>query len=710
MQFKNTYRFNPVIYENDMPWEFDPFHLGHEEVPETEVQRKKFFDEHDLEPDAEWWYKQNERCLKGYSVKNAIEPGGDYFVDEQDAFWNDSKKYSRFLKEFDNYEIPPNSVYLPEYDKLLRNNILTITNRHYFYLNFWNIYALVKDKDGNLLKPEKDLTSPRFTDIDLGFFWRIELAHKKNLDQSEAKSRQKGYSSKIGGGVIGFNYTFVGNSQNIIAGGMSDDADKTFRDFKNGIQMLTNTQFHKIRSKSQDDFYKALYSGAEVHSISCKDNSQAISRFTPYCVVYEEIGKWKKGLIKDAVEFVNVSLRAEGHKSGWSIFIGTGGNMDLGAADLENMHYNPNKNNLLAFRNKWEEEEMPVNAVSGHFTPDWSYRIIDKDGNSLKEASLIQWEKDYEKKDADKRIIFRSQQARYAADAFLSKGGGYFDEVVINGLNTIKSTIRKHPELQTTKIGKLEWEYKKDSKGKKQVIGIHFIADEDGEFVINEHPKIDPSTGRPFSGLYKSGIDSYDQDEAQTSTSKLAVRVFKTKLRGDDIANTFVAGILIRPDTIEGGSAKAYEAAAKLCYYYNSVALIEYSKIRIFDWFTKHGFEGYLKLRPDYVIAGWVDNPRTSNRYGIDGSTKHNWLAELNDYLRDNWEKMRDVDQITNFIRFKLDKNYNCDDTIASALCIVHWIDDNMEEIDNRTRKKEEIDNSWNHGFKIKNGNIVQIN
>lgn len=1095
MKFKDTYRLSPVIHEGDLPWEFDPYHLDSEEVPLKEKQREDFFMRNEmLEEDSEWWYEQFRRCRNGYTITKAIEPGGDFFVDEVDAFWNDSKKYVRTLKEWDNYQVPPNSVYIPEYDQLIRDGNLHIPGRFYFYLNFWKIYALSKDLDGNLIKDAKDYVEPRFTDLDLAFFWRTNLARKIGSDQSEAKARQKGYSEKMGGGILAWNWIFVPNSQNIVAGGMSDDADKTFRNFAKGIDMLGNTAFHKIRNKEEEGFYRSKYTGSEIHSITCKDNAQAISRYTPYCIIYEEVGKWKKGLIAEARQFVNASLKAEGFKSGWSIYIGcvckgtmvydrngnmieienlkmndgilgfdqqkgsiskelisywqetykkpcyrittssgrelecsedhpllvrkryknqfnhprkntewsrtdqvengwllavpekiniwgkkkifdprligllvgdgtygltnwkykrkdgtvtvgksgnvvlasaddeiwnyveakyktslsrksqktkdgrilhkkiiqsiykeldilgirgqtkkqkripkalysadkktvcefigglydsdgciyvkenpdryvviklsqankellvevmyllnkmgihgkisynkpdkkntksfnghydfcikdqksvinfcenihllikskqeklsqahqvvlkraktksgipdlkglrfekvvnveyignqliynltadtthtylangiithnTGGDMDLGAADLEDIHYNPLNYGVLSFRNKWEEEIIE-GLKSGHFTPDWVFKIMDKYGNSLKKPSLELWAKEYEMEKKDKIAVFISQHARYAADAFLSKAGGYFDKKVVSHLNVIKSQIRKHREMQVVKRGNLKWIYgKKLKNGKKQILGVEFEPDEEnGIHRIIEHPKIDGETKKPHEGLYIAGTDSYDQDEAKTSTSKLACRIFKKSLTGDPVANTFVAGLLVRPETIEGGAEKAFEESAKLCLYYGAINLIEWSKIRIFKWYEDHGFHFLLRERPDYVIANWIQNPMTSNRYGIDPSTMHNWLAELNDYLLTHWDKMRDVDQIVNFIRFKLDKNYNCDDTIASALCIVQWKDDDLKEINNRQNNQDDEDiNDWEMGYKEVNGVLVQM-
>jgi hypothetical protein len=164
---------------------------------------------------------------------------------------------------------------------------------------------------------------------------------------------------------------------------------------------------------------------------------------------------------------------------------------------------------------------------------------------------------------------------------------------------------------------------------------------------------------------------------------------------------------LIRPGKIEGGAEKAYEYAAKLLMYYNCVALIEFSKIRIINWLDKHGFSNYMKTRPDFVTARWVNNPQTSNTYGIDPSTKHFWLGETNDYIEKNWDKFRDPEQITALTRFKLHKDYNCDDTIATSLCIVHWKDDQIYEIEKQREKDNDEEDNWKLQYSMQNGQIV---
>jgi hypothetical protein len=130
-----------------------------------------------------------------------------------------------------------------------------------------------------------------------------------------------------------------------------------------------------------------------------------------------------------------------------------------------------------------------------------------------------------------------------------------------------------------------------------------------------------------------------------------------------------VARIIERPDEAE----EFYEDSAKLCYYYYVQNLIEWSNVRIFDWYKRNGFEFLLKERPEFVLSTWIMKSKVENRYGIDPSTKIHWLGLLKKLLLSQGfiDRMRDIDQVNAFIRYVLKKDYNCDITISSALCAV---------------------------------------
>jgi hypothetical protein len=667
MRFVNTKRFSPVIHEGDLPWENDLFHHRSADIPTTKVEYLKFLDVNNIMIDEDWWDIQHDRCLNGYSVPNAIEPGGDAIVDEVDAFWNHSLTDDRYLPQFD-YTIPPNSCYLPQYTLLIKNREVHLTNRHYFYLNFWKIYRLDQKKK------IKDSLPPKFTDLDFLFARRMEMMFEQELDDSEAKARQKGFSEKGGGMVLGWNYHFVRASVSIVAGGVSDDAGHTMENFTKGADDLRNTQFYKERSKGQEDFFRSKHFLSEVRALSFKDNAQALSRFTPYMVIYEEIGKFKKGLILEAKQFVDASLIAEGVKTGYAIYIGTGGDMEDGAADLENIHYNPSNYGCLSYRNKWDVDNNEV-LFTGHFTPSWMFRIIDEDGNSLKEKSIADVLEDRAKLKPQDKFTHTTQHALFASDAFLIASGGFFGPSVAQWCNERRAYLKTHKEAQVVERGILEWNDRKDKRK-----GAYFVPDPNGWLLVAEHPVLD-SFGVPFRNLYRTSTDSYDQDEAYSSSSKGSCWVKKGFLSAESSSNKYVAGFLERPELSVGGREVFYEYTALLTAYYGGQNLIEHSNLLIFEWYEKNGCSWMLKLKPEFVTAKMVMNSKTSNMYGIDPSTKPYWLKMHADWLKTK-ENIDNCDfevLLEAWAKFKYRPGvirYNCDVTIATSLCTVYEEDE----------------------------------
>lgn len=666
MRFKDTKRFSPVAQKVDMPWEEDYFHLAAENI-DKETMATAIIDEN-------WWYTQRDRCLNGYWVDDAIEKGGDAIIDGRDAIWHGD------------------DCYLVDYDHWIYNRRVWIPGRFYFYLNFWPIYGLDHDKG------VKGIIAPRFLDLDYLFFLRIVNMIKTGKDNQELKGRQIGASEKGAGGVIGYNYTFMDGSLNIIIGGIEDDALKTMRDCIRGLDSLINTQFYKARAKGGDSvtFIKAKNTHSQIHCLTAKDNPQSASRFSPYFVWMEEIGKGKKGWSLETAGYIKPSIEAEGGiKTGYIVYIGTGGEMEDGVYDLEERHYNPEAYNLLSFANKFDEHPNK-NLVGSFISKAWFYKT-DKDGNSLVELS----KKDILDKRASKkpkeRYLHTTQFPIYASEVFYTTGGGYFGEEIVQLLNERIAYINNHKDEFKEKRGWLSW---KDPKNKTK--GVNFTADDNGDFYIFEHPEENKDKEVPLN-LYFAGTDSYDQDESFHSDSLGACYIYKNFIHSDTTYKVFTARIVQRPTEAEGGADRFYENTALLCMYYNARNLIEFSKWRIADWYTRNNLGFLLKEKPESILASFINQSKAANRYGIEASTKKDWLNILRELLTPDFIlRMNDVEQLRRFAKFKYDptaKKYNCDITIASALSVIHQKDeqDYVPVYASDKNRKEELVGYYNY-------------
>lgn len=632
--FVDTERFSPVRYLGDLPDNRDPYHIKWDEWDETEkdlIARTTVVDE-------AWWHKQESRCRNGFTIKNGRKDGSD----------------------------------------------VTITGRNYFYLNFCPIFGLNKDSKNKA----KILTLPRFTDMDFEEWWVAESAFQTGKDNQWYKSRQKGFTSKSSGGLLAYNFFFIPSSQNIIIAGNDDDAENLMFMTKRAITYMRNTQFFKELSHFSNDQVVAKNYLSQIHKLTAgSQGMQTISRFSPTLVIFEEEGKWPKGLLRATRSFVEPSLYSETKKTGTIFYIGTGGDLEGGAADIEEMHYNPEAYNLLEFKDIYEPEHMRRDKPVGRFIPSWRYTIIDKDGNSLKKESIKFHEEEAKKKKKYAKILYWVNNPIYASQGFMVPSGGYFGEQLQAKIIERRSEIVKRKN-NVLEYGNLEWRDKKDwSKGVVFKPG----PNEEGQtyWAITERPKIDPGTGLPYKNLYKQTTDSYDKDEADSSTSKGSSIIGHGVLDSKSASNYPVARITIRPEVWHGGAKRFYEEVLKGNIYYNAINLIEYSQIRIFDFYKDAGYSHLLKERPKLMIAKWIQDSKVSNEYGIDPSTKPYWLSELNDYLlSDNTfealNKIYDPEILTALAKFRYNPGrgrYNCDITITMALLAVLFEDEKELEV-----------------------------
>lgn len=564
-------------------------------------------------------------------------------------------------------------------------NGVHISGNYYFYLNFWKIRG-VDPKSGR-----KDLISPKFLDMDFEFFDEVDKARKLGKNMCVAKRRQVGFSEKTAS-MVGHEYTFFDHSQSLILAGEEKYSNATMRMVIRGLNSLKNTEFYKRRTPDGLDYIQAKYrviengvptwkgSFSEIYNITCKNNPQATVGKSPSFVLFEESGKFP-GLCS-TYRYLQPSMEANFKKTGFAIMIGTGGEMESGADELEEVFYKPEVYDMMEYTNDWGEGFSDKKVC--YFVPAWKFAVIDDNGNSLKSESLKLIEKKREEarnsKDASNWIQVITQMPMTPEECFMRTGGNMFP---IEKLNARLAAIRNSRELlYSAQRGHLEWV--KDSLG--VIKGVEWTPDQNnGKFIIYEHPEKD-GNGQVFLNLYKAATDSYDRDEARTSDSKGSCQVFKTFKDINSTSRKFVARVTDRPKTADD----FYEMTAKLCWYYMCPNLIEWSNIGIFKWYEQKGMAHFLKERPRVAYAN-VKDSKSNNKYGVDPSTKQYWLTRYRDYIKENVEKMDDTEQIIAAINFRDEKDYNCDITISSALCIVHEEDDYNIQVKAKQPKKEQF-------------------
>ena len=607
-----------------------------------------------------------------------------------DSFWFENRKYI-----LDGYSIGNERI----------------TGDHYWYLNFWKIRGIDIDTG------RKGIIYPRFLDLDFEYFDIVEQARDiqhKNL--VVVKSRQKGFTEKHAA-MGGREFSFFRASQTVYVAGLEFYSNMIMNSTVRGLNDIYDTEFYKRRFPDRDDYLRAAYTEdmigpdgtitkvvkgtlSEIYKITAKGNTQAVSSRSPSFTVFEESGVFP-GVI-ETYGFVEPSLWSEGKKTGFVIFVGTGGDMDKGAAELEKIYYNPEKFDCLTFDLSDFDDTVPANTKRvGYFVPAWKYRIIDIDGNSLKSKSLDSINKERKKAEGtDKEYQTIIANPLNPAESFMTSGVGFFGKKVILKLQKQKVRLYQDPSLtENNEYGDLEWQY--DEQG--NVNGIEWKTDGEHKFLVIDHPEWRLKSSEPIPNMYKVGTDSYDKDEGNNSDSKGSTHVFKDFIDANHSSGFFAARLIERPDEAE----EFFEDSAKLCYYYFGMNLIEWSNVRIFDWYKRNGFESFLRERPEFVISTWITTSKVENRYGIDPSSKIHWLGLLKKtlLLPGFIENMKDIDQINAFIRYILKPGYNCDITISSALCAVQIEEDQLLVLSDGKKNK----NPWKPGlhYMLQNNKII---
>lgn len=683
MRFVGTHRASPVANGVDLPHKHDLLHIPFQIVPKSRNDVIDFVNSKNIVIDTRWWKEQRRRCLEGYTIENFIEPGGDNYRDGIEAFWSANGK----------------DCYLKEFDYTIKNRTVHLTGRHYFYLNFWWIKAM------DVEKQRKMVMHPKFTDLSWENWLVRDLAMRQKKDHMDAKARQKGLSEEEAADTA-YDYIFWRDSQTVIVSGEEKYSVNTMRFFLRGMERLRNTQFYLFPAKGGDsiEYTRSEKRGSEVYCRTAKDNAQALSSLSPTKILYEEIGIWKKGMVSETSEFVKASTEAEGIKSGRHKYQGTGGEIEEGVADMEDMLYKPDEYNLWSAPNI--HEKQPTDDKIARFIPSWKFRIIDSDGNSLREKSLASLHAEAAtRKNTQRATRFWTQNPIYPHQIFAITSGTYFPDATIKCMSDRAAEIIAHRDQQVEKVGILEPINPRNPRE-----GVRFIPQEGGWFHMIEEPDKDEH-GNVYINLYKSATDSYDQDESNTSSSKGSWSCYKgfNHFKPFGTHKKFVARITERPSSEEGGSELFYYHTALGCIYYGmAINLIEFSKWRIIDWYKDNNFTNLLKERPRMIQAAMIDDSKATNRYGIDPSTKHGWLALLKDALTPDFiNNMDDVEQLRALARFKLHPKYNCDITISTALCIVLEKDEDMLQV--MTKKKDsDKKNSKVLGYKMLNGQIVR--
>jgi hypothetical protein len=313
-----------------------------------------------------------------------------------------------------------------------------IPGTYYFYLNFYPILA--KDE----VTGRKMRKLPRILDIDLEYFKIVEQARQEKKGVIMLKPRRTGFSFKNSSLCV-HEYNFYKDSKCIIGAYMSELSKYTMQMALEGLNFLDkNTAWVKPRNPDTRDHVKARHQvtidgvttwrgyNSEIFTLTFKDNPFASVGKSANIFLFEEAGTFDN--LINSYNIAEPCWKDGSDMIGIPIIFGTGGDMEGGTRDFAEMYYNPDKYNLLAFENIWEENK---GATCGWFVPATrgnlgSYKgkaLVDKNGNSQQELALdyIKHFRDT-KNNGDPKAI-RDAITQYPltpSEAFLRNRGSFF--------------------------------------------------------------------------------------------------------------------------------------------------------------------------------------------------------------------------------------------------------------------------------------------
>jgi hypothetical protein len=590
---------------------------------------------------------------------------------------------------------------------------IRITGPHYYYLNFVQI-MLNENK-----RKIKDF--PKFLDLDFLYFRLVEYCKNNEKSLVAVKGRRQGWSYKAAA-LASHEFNFYPNSSTIIGAYLSDYSQNTMSMAIDNCNFLNDyTEFGRQRNPDLGDFVQARYQVykdgkkiwrgfmSKVQSITYKDRPGAgVGRSANYLILDEA------GIFPNIVEAYGLSeplIKDGSVYTGICLMFGSSDSMDTGSIHFKKIFTSPAQYNMLAFKDPKNSENL-LGFFSAAYFGRWgkcrdkesvyyNQDLVDEDGNSNILAAIadILYERDIKKKSPDPKVYrdFVTQFPINWEEAFLVNSRSpfptYLAEERLAQLETTKSIT------DSILTGKL---VQTDS-------GVDFKVDFDAQPIL-DYPvssglnALDgavqiyepPYQQVPTRGIYIAGIDPYDDDQAENSTSLGSIIVLNT------LTNRIVAEYTGRPKTAK----EFYEVCRRMLVHYNAIANYENNKKGLFTYFDQKNCTYLLsdtpKILKDMQITKLVYDSG-NNQKGTNATKEVNkfareciktWMLEqaftsTEENFITNTHTMMSIPALKELIYWNADGNF---DRVSALGMLMIYKEDRYKFIKDST--DEEIDES----------------
>ena len=437
---------------------------------------------------------------------------------------------------------------------------------------------------------------------------------------------------------------------------------------------------HQVTEPDGTKVWKGYMS--EIWRLTFKDNPGASAGKSTSLFFFEEAGQFDN--IIESYNLTEPTWMDGNEVVGTPIIYGTGGDMGKGAVAFSEMYYDPDKYNLLAFDNIWEDDKS--NQKCGWFLPASRQRfgylkdekkklildeknkpipLVDDEGNSnvlAAEQDVLNYRKT---KKYDRTSI--TEYPLKPSEGFLITSGNTFPTIA---LKEQLSLVRGNPDkyIYCNWVGDLEvniesGEIEQRITPDRVPLRRYPIAKDDdikGCLEIFEQPQKD-SEGNVFRRRYIVASDPYDDDAVVQSDSLGSILVF------DRITRRIVAEY-----TGRRRASEFYEIFRKLIIYYNAYGLgfPEINKIGIVNYFENKNSLYMLAETPISIRDKTEWKPGLNTSFGYKATKYTNaWGNELiNDWLLEeiepgseikNLHKVRSTGLLEELIKYHPDGNFD---------------------------------------------------
>lgn len=455
---------------------------------------------------------------------------------------------------------------------------VSITGRHYFYLNFCPIEQADSTANKNTIA-SKILTFPKFWEIDYNWWWAKDIAMNgasaekvKSLqidglpikDYNVArhlsclKTRRAGFSYKEAADGV-YNYNFIPRSKSyyfasrldyLVVDGILNKAATHLDHLNNNTQtywlknrMEKNTTIHYKASYIDD---RGIVRGYKSEIIGVPiDNANKVRGKSGLKITFEEAGSFRG--LREALAIAVPSVRSGTKLTGQISVFGTGGEEGPDIEGLEDIFAEPDAYDMLAFNNIWEEGME--DTLCGYFVPCYSANedFMDENGNCDIPNAIKYDETERDKKrklrnikELDKRV---AEFPRTPSEA-LQRVSQNILPVVLAQEQLRK--IERNPDIQSSMLHGIIFQGEKKIEFRPSN-AVHPIEqfphknDDDLTGCVTIFYPPDPNAE------YFSVTDPYYRDQAEDRTSLWAFYIMKRKSMGDVLGDVIVAKYVGRP-------------------------------------------------------------------------------------------------------------------------------------------------------------------